>query len=86
MILWVILGANDIFISSCQFIAASLKVAMDFSYTLFLGLNGKTNLEKAKTDMLCDGLRDIGQHAMAFFRENDEARKVCYLFNHLFLL
>ena len=33
-------------------------------------------MEKAKTDMLCDGLRDIGVHAMAFFRESDEAQKV----------
>ena len=43
----------------------------------FLGLNGKTNLEKAKNDMLVEGLRDIIGHLIpAVFLEPDEEKKV----------
>ena len=44
---------------------------------LFLGLNGKTNLEAAKIDMLCDGVRDIFDKMFALlYHETDPERKV----------
>ena len=43
----------------------------------FAGLNGKTNLEGAKIDMLCDGVRDIFDRIFAFrYHESDPERKV----------
>ena len=45
-------------------------------FTLFAGLNGKTKLDKARCDMLCDGVGDIMSNFATFFLEKDETKKV----------
>ncbi|XP_065063682.1 glutathione S-transferase 1-like [Rhopilema esculentum] len=39
------------------------------------GLNGKTNMEKAKNDMIFDGLRDVGQKLINAMKQKDEETK-----------
>ena len=41
-----------------------------------VGLYGKTNLDRAKGDMLVDGINEMIDHMRRFFPEKDEAVKV----------
>ena len=49
------------------------------------GLAGKDNLEKARVNMIADGLLDLGQKFTPIFAEKDEAKKVCIYFCCLLL-
>ena len=46
-------------------------------FSLFKGLAGKNNLEKARANMIADGLQDLFPKFGSFMREKDEAKKVC---------
>ena len=49
---------------------------LDVVRLFFSGLYGKTNLDRAKSDMLIDGINDMMGHIRRFFPEKDEAVKV----------
>lgn len=46
---------------------------------LFPGLAGKTELEKARADMIVDCSEDVTRELTKLFVEKDEAKKVCLI-------
>lgn len=43
---------------------------------LFVGLAGKTELEKARADMIVDCIDDVSREIVKLFSEKDESKKV----------
>ena len=52
-----------------------------------IGLAGKNNLEKARVNMIAEGLNDPFPKFVSFMREKDEIKKVCMflLYTHIFI-
>lgn len=55
-----------------------------FFFCFYTGLNGDGDWEAAKIDELVQGLEDLHQKLTPWFKEQNEAKKVYFLFRFFF--